>query len=41
MKENCFVRFAIEGEDGIQYGIYNSTANVVVCACCGDFFPSG
>lgn len=38
MKENCFVRFSIEGEDGIQYGIHNSDANLIVCACCGDFY---
>lgn len=35
MKDNCFVRFAIEGEDGVEYGIYNAEANLVMCACCG------
>lgn len=35
MKDNCFVHFAIEGEDSTQYGIYNAEANLVMCACCG------
>jgi hypothetical protein len=40
MKDNCFVRFAIEGEDGVEYGIYNPEANVIMCACCGGVFTS-
>ena len=40
MKENCFVRFAIEGEDGVEYGIYNPEANIIMCACCGGVFTS-
>lgn len=35
MKNNCFVHFAIEGENCTQYGIYNVEANLVMCACCG------
>lgn len=38
MTENCFVHFAIKGEDGSHYGIYNAEANLIVCACCGDFY---
>lgn len=38
MKENCFVHFAIKGEDGTQYGIYNHEANLVMCACCGSIY---
>ena len=38
MKDNCFVHFTIEVEEGSHYGIYNSEANLIVCACCGDFY---
>lgn len=38
MKDNCFVRFAIEGEEGVEYGIYNPEANIVMCACCGGVY---
>ena len=38
MKDNCFVRFAIDGEDGVQYGIYNPEANIIMCACCGSVY---
>jgi hypothetical protein len=41
MKENCFVRFSIEGEDGIQYGIHNPEANIIMCACCGGIYTPG
>jgi hypothetical protein len=41
MKENCFVRFTIEGEDGIQYGIHNPEANIIMCACCGGIYTPG
>lgn len=41
MSENLFVRFAIGGEDGIQYGIYNTEANLVMCACCGGIYTPG
>lgn len=38
MKNNCFVRFVIDAEGGSQYGIYNSKANLIMCACCGDIY---
>lgn len=38
MKENCFIRFTIEGEDGVQYGICNPEANIIMCACCGGIY---
>lgn len=41
MKENCFVRFTIEGEDGMQYGIHNPEANIIMCACCGGIYTPG
>lgn len=41
MKDNCFVHFAIEGEDGVEYGIYNPEANIIMCACCGGIYTPG
>lgn len=41
MKKNCFVRFTIEGEDGIQYGIHNPEANIIMCVCCGGIYTPG
>lgn len=38
MKNNCFVRFSIDGEDGVQYGIYNPEANIIMCVCCGGIY---
>ena len=38
MKNNCFVHFTIDAEGGSQYGIYNSEANLIMCACCGSIY---
>ena len=38
MKNNCFVHFTIDAEGGSQYGIYNSEANLIMCACCGGIY---